>query len=189
MANPNTPKIVLGVTGSIAAFRAADLASAMVQEGWEVHAILTADGARFLPGLTLAALTHPPVHTSLWEEGEGGRMSHLDLAGSASVVVVAPASADALARAAHGMAGDVLGAVLLATRAPVLFAPAMNTQMWQHPATEANVQILQGRGAILVGPSDGKLACGAVGPGRMAPVAEIISSIKRIVSVKSKKEN
>ena len=72
MANPNTPKIVLGVTGSIAAFRAADLASAMVQEGWEVHAILTADGARFLPGLTLAALTHRPVHTSLWEEGEGG---------------------------------------------------------------------------------------------------------------------
>lgn len=185
MADRIIPKIVLGVTGSIAAFRAADLASAMGQEGWEVHAILTADGARFLPALTLAALTHRAVHTSLWEEGEGGRMSHLDLAGAANIVVVAPASADCLARAAQGMAGDVLGAVLLATRAPLLFAPAMNTQMWKHPATEANVKTLQGRGAILVGPSDGKLACGAVGPGRMAPVAEIISSVKKILAAKS----
>ncbi len=111
-------------------------------------------------------------------------MSHLDLAGSADVVVVAPASADCLARAAHGMAGDNLGAVLLATRAPVLFAPAMNTQMWQHAATEANVKLLQGRGALLAGPSDGKLACGAVGPGRMAPVAEIISLVKKVLAEK-----
>lgn len=181
MGEAKVPRIVLGVTGSIAAFRAADLASAMVQEGWEVHAILTADGARFLPALTLAALTHRPVHTSLWEEGEGGRMSHLDLAGTADVVVVAPASADFLARAAHGMAGDVLGAVLLATRAPCLLAPAMNTQMWQHPATRANVEMLQSHGSRLIGPAAGRLACGAEGPGRMAPVKEILETIRKTI--------
>jgi len=178
LVEKKTPRVVLGVTGSIAAFRAADLASAMVKEGWEVHAILTADGARFLPALTLAALTHRPVHTSLWEEGEGGRMSHLDLAQTADVVVVAPASADFLARMAHGMAGDVLGAVLLATRAPLVMAPAMNTNMWTHPATQENVKILSARGVIWAGPAEGRLACGAEGPGRLAPTEEILKQVK-----------
>ena len=178
MAEKKTPRVVLGVTGSIAAFRAADLASAMVKEGWEVHAVLTADGARFLPALTLAALTHRPVHTSLWEEGEGGRMSHLDLAQAADVIVVAPASADFLARAAHGLAGDVLGAVLLATRAPQVFAPAMNTNMWTHPATRENVEILSSRGVTWAGPAEGRLACGAEGPGRLAPTEEILKQTK-----------
>ena len=182
MADKRIPRIVLGVTGSIAAFRAADLASAMVREGWEVHAVLTSDGARFLPALTLAALTHRPVHTSLWEEGEGGRMSHLDLAGTADVVVVAPASADCLARAAHGLAGDVLGAVLLATRAPVFFVPAMNSNMWEHAATRENVKVLQDRGARLVGPAAGRLACGAEGPGRMAPVEEILQTLRGAIN-------
>lgn len=178
MAEKGKPRIVLGVTGSIAAFRAADLASAMVQEGWEVHAVLTADGARFLPALTLAALTHRPVHTSLWEEGEGGRMSHLDLAQTASAVVVAPASADFLARTAHGLAGDVLGAVLLAARAPLIFAPAMNTNMWTHPATRENVKMLSSRGVLWAGPSEGRLACGAEGPGRLASTQEILKQVK-----------
>ena len=178
MVEKKTPRVVLGVTGSIAAFRAADLASAMVKEGWEVHAVLTADGARFLPALTLAALTHRPVHTSLWEEGEGGRMSHLDLAQTADVVVVAPASADFLARTAHGMAGDVLGAVLLATRSPLVMAPAMNTSMWTHPATKENVKILSARGVIWAGPAEGRLACGAEGPGRLAPTEEILKQVK-----------
>jgi len=178
MVEKKTPRVVLGVTGSIAAFRAADLASAMVKEGWEVHAVLTADGARFLPALTLAALTHRPVHTSLWEEGEGGRMSHLDLAQTADVVVVAPASADFLARTAHGMAGDVLGAVLLATRSPLVMAPAMNTNMWTHPATKENVKILSARGVIWAGPAEGRLACGAEGPGRLAPTEEILKQVK-----------
>jgi phosphopantothenoylcysteine decarboxylase/phosphopantothenate--cysteine ligase len=150
----------------------------MVKQGWEVHAVLTADGARFLPALTLAALTHRPVHTSLWEEGEGGGMSHLDLAQTADVVVVAPASADFLARMAHGMAGDVLGAVLLATRAPLVMAPAMNTNMWTHPATQENVKILSARGVIWAGPAEGRLACGAEGPGRLAPTEEILKQVK-----------
>jgi len=178
MAEKGAPRIVLGVTGSIAAFRAADLASAMVKEGWEVHAVLTADGARFLPALTLAPLTHRPVHTSLWEEGEGGRMSHLDLAQTASAVVVAPASADFLARTAHGLAGDVLGAVLLATRAPLIFAPAMNTNMWTHPATRENVKMLSSRGVLWAGPAEGRLACGAEGPGRLASTQEILKQVK-----------
>jgi phosphopantothenoylcysteine synthetase/decarboxylase len=189
MAEKGNPRIVLGVTGSIAAFRAADLASAMVQEGWEVHAILTADGARFITPLTLAALTHRPVHTSLWEEGDGGRMTHLDLAGAADVVVVAPASADCMARAAHGMAGDVLGAVLLATRAPLFFAPAMNPHMWQHPATRENIKTLQNRGAHFIGPAEGRLACGAEGPGRMAPVKEIVEIIRGAIQKTKSRRN
>lgn len=105
-------------------------------------------------------------------------MSHLDLAQTASAVVVAPASADFLARAAHGLAGDVLGAVLLATRAPLVFAPAMNTHMWTHPATKENVKILSSRGVIWAGPAEGRLACGAEGPGRLAPTEEILRQLK-----------
>jgi len=187
MAEKRSPCVVLGVTGSIAAFRAADLASSMVQKGWEVHAILTGDGARFITPLTLAALTHRPVHTSLWEEGEGGRMSHLDLARSADVVVVAPATADCLARTAHGMAGDVLGAVLLASQAPLVLVPSMNTQMWKHPATQANVKVLTQRGVNWVGPAVGRLACGEEGPGRMAPVDQIIGEVEKLVRTKSAK--
>ena len=187
MAEKRSIRVVLGVTGSIAAFRAADLASAMTKEGWEVHAVLTQDGARFLPALTLAALTHRPVHTSLWEEGEGGRMSHLDLAQTAEVVVVAPASADFLARAAHGFAGDVLGAVLLATRAPLVFAPAMNSNMWTHPATKENVKVLSSRGVRWAGPAEGRLACGAEGPGRLAPTEEILRQVKEVLR-KGKKQ-
>ena len=116
-------------------------------------------------------------------------MGHLDLAGSADVVVVAPASADCLARAAHGMAGDVLGAVLLATRAPVFFVPAMNTHMWQHPATRENVKVLQNRGACLIGPAEGRLACGTEGPGRMAPVKEIVDSLRTTIGKAKIKRN
>ena len=105
-------------------------------------------------------------------------MSHLDLAQTADVVVVAPASADFLARAAHGFAGDVLGAVLLASRAPLVIAPAMNTNMWTHPATRENVKILSSRGAIWAGPAEGRLACGAEGPGRLAPTEEILKQVK-----------
>jgi phosphopantothenoylcysteine synthetase/decarboxylase len=182
MAEKRAPCVVLGVTGSIAAFRAADLASGMVQKGWEVHSILTGDGARFITPLTLAALTHRPVHTSLWEEGDGGRMSHLDLARLADAVVVAPATADCLARVAHGLAGDVLGAVLLASQAPLIIVPAMNTQMWKHPATQANVKLLTQRGVHWVGPAEGRLACGEEGPGRMAPVTEILAEVGKVLA-------
>ncbi len=105
-------------------------------------------------------------------------MSHLDLAQTADVVVVAPASADFLARTAHGLAGDVLGAVVLATRAPLVIAPAMNTNMWTHPATRENVKILSSRGVKWAGPAEGRLACGAEGPGRLAPTEEILKQTK-----------
>lgn len=184
MAERKKPWIVLGVTGSVAAFRAADLASAMVQKGWEVEVILTADGERFLPALTLAALTHRPVHTSFWDEGKDGRMGHLELARVADVVVVAPASADCMAKAAHGLAGDLLGALLLATSAPVLMVPAMNPNMWKHAATQANVKLLGERGVRWVGPAEGRLACGDEGPGRMAPVGEIVTAIEKVLHKK-----
>ena len=164
MAEKSRPCVVLGVTGSIAAFRSADLASAMVQKGWDVHAVLTADGERFLPALTLAALTHRSVHTSMWEEGKEGRMGHLDLAREADVVVVAPASADCIAKTAHGLAGDVLGAVLLATDAPVIMVPAMNTNMWKHAATQANVKLLGQRGGSVGWASGGSVGLWSRGP-------------------------
>jgi phosphopantothenoylcysteine decarboxylase/phosphopantothenate--cysteine ligase len=108
-------------------------------------------------------------------------MGHLDLARVADVVLVAPASADCIAKAAHGLAGDVLGALLLATEAPVVMVPAMNTNMWKHVATQANVKLLGQRGVQWVGPSEGRLACGAEGPGRMAPVVEIIQMVEKII--------
>ena len=114
-------------------------------------------------------------------------MSHLDLAQVADVVLVAPASADFLARTAHGFAGDVLGAVLLATRAPLVFAPAMNTNMWAHPATEENVKVLSSRGVRWAGPAEGRLACGAEGPGRLAPTEEILRLTKEVLRKEKKK--
>ena len=111
-------------------------------------------------------------------------MGHLDLAREADVVVVAPASADCIAKTAHGLAGDVLGAVLLATDAPVIMVPAMNTNMWKHVATQANVKLLGQRGVGWVGPAEGRLACGAEGPGRMAPVVEIVEALEKIVGKK-----
>ena len=113
-------------------------------------------------------------------------MGHLDLAREADVVVVAPASADCIAKTAHGLAGDVLGAVLLATEAPVIMVPAMNTNMWKHAATQSNVKLLGQRGVGWVGPAEGRLACGVEGPGRMAPVVEIVEAIDKVVRKKVK---
>ena len=115
-------------------------------------------------------------------------MGHLDLARESDVVVVAPASADCIAKTAHGLAGDVLGAVLLATESPVVMVPAMNTNMWKHPATQANVKLLGQRGVGWVGPAEGRLACGAEGPGRMAPVVEIVQAIEKIIRKKGGKK-
>jgi len=166
-------RVVLGVTGSIAACKAAELASLLVKGGLVVDVVMTAEAQRFVGPLTFTALTHRPVITDLWDESQGGRPTHIELADAADLVLVAPATAHLIAQYAHGLAPDALTAILLATTAPVWIAPAMNGHMWEHPATRANVALLESRGTSFIGPDRGMLACGYEGLGRLWPVADI----------------
>jgi phosphopantothenoylcysteine decarboxylase len=170
--------VVLGVTGSIAAYKAADLTSMLVKQGAQVFPVLTASGERFIPRLTLQTLARNPVSVNLWEEGEGEwKPGHIDLADRADLLLVVPASASTLARFAHGLADDLLTCIYLATRAPVAIAPAMNGKMWAHPATVNNVNILKERGHYFVNPSRGMLACGYEGEGKLAPLESILEEV------------
>ena len=173
MSKPKPRRIVLGVTGSIAAYRAAELASTLTKEGVEVDVILTDEALRFITALTFAALTRREVYTRENDAMRDGQPAHVSLADHADLVVVAPATAHLIAQLAHGLAPDLLTSLLLATPAPVLIAPAMNGKMWSHPATKENVILLRKRGVGFIGPEAGMLACGYEGLGRLWPVAEI----------------
>jgi phosphopantothenoylcysteine synthetase/decarboxylase len=171
---PNKKKrVVLGVTGSIAAYRAADIASTLTKAGVDVDVVMTAEACHFITPLTFAALTHRQVTTNLWDEGHVGRASHIELADAADLVLVAPATAHLMAQYRMGLAPDALTAILLATPAPVQLAPAMNGKMWQHPATQENLKVLQSRGVGIIGPDAGMLACGYQGVGRMWPQEKV----------------
>jgi phosphopantothenoylcysteine decarboxylase/phosphopantothenate--cysteine ligase len=159
-------RILLGISGGIAAYKAAELVRLFRQHGDEVQVVLTRAGARFITPATLAALSGRPVLGSLF--AHAAAIEHIAVAQAADVAVVAPATAHTLARMAQGLADDYLTTLLLATPAPVVAAPAMNVQMWRHPATQANVELLRSRGVTLVPPEAGELACGMVGEGRMA---------------------
>lgn len=161
------PKVLLIVSGGIAAYKAPALVRALVKSGHEVQVIATQAALSFTTALSLSTVSGRPVRTSLLDPAEEGTVGHIELADWPDIVVVAPATADLMAKAAHGLAGDLASTVLLATVAPVLWAPAMNTNMWRHPATVANVGTLAQRGANFVGPDAGELACGWVGEGRM----------------------
>jgi len=175
--------ILLGVTGSIAAYKAAEIASLLRKANHEVHVIMTRSSREFITPLTLATLSRNPVLCDFFEErGEGWKPGHIELADRADLLLIAPASANTIARLAHGLADDGLGAVALATRAPLLIAPAMNGKMWEHPATRENVERLRARGAEFVGPAQGGLACGYEGVGRLSDVAEIVAHAQRILS-------
>lgn len=175
-------KILLGVSGGIAAYKAPETARALVRGGHEVHAVLTEAAQRLVAPAALAAVTGRRVYLSMWEGVEDGRMDHIGLAAEADAVVVAPATADLLARAAAGRAADLLSASLLVTRAPVLLAPAMNTNMWEHPFTRRNVAALAALPNVhWVGPERGELACGREGMGRMSDPAEIARELERIL--------
>ena len=165
--------IVLGITGSIAAFRSADLASQLVKLGHNVRVVMTADAQRFITPLTLQVLSKNPVTTDLFDEKPGWAPGHIELADSADVVLIAPATAHILAELAHGFAGHALAAIALATPSPILVAPAMNGKIWLHPATVANVATLRTRGVRFIGPEEGLLACGYEGIGRLWPVEDI----------------
>jgi len=165
--------ILLGITGGIAAYKSAELTRALVGAGANVRIVLTAAGAEFITPLTLQALSGNPVHQSLLDpEAEQG-MGHIELARWADLLLVAPASADFMARLSHGMANDLLTTVCLATDAPICVAPAMNQAMWRDPRTQENAQRLINQGVHLWGPASGEQACGDVGPGRMLEAAEL----------------
>jgi len=173
--------VVLGVTGSIAAYKAADLVSRLRKRGHEVHVVMTRDATEFITPLTLQTLSRNPVTTSLYDEKAAWHPGHIDLADRADLLLVAPATANLVAKFAHGLADDVLGAIHLATLAPVLIAPAMNGKMWQHPATRANVALLESRGVAFIGPEEGMLACGYEGIGRLWPVEGIEEATCRLL--------
>jgi phosphopantothenoylcysteine decarboxylase/phosphopantothenate--cysteine ligase len=172
-------QILLGVSGSIAAYKAADLCSQLGKLGAEIHVVLTAHAAQFVGAATFRALTRNPVLTDVFDEPHVRRIAHIDLAQSADLVLVAPASANLLAKMAHGLADDMLTTCLLATPAstPLLVAPAMNTVMWEHPATVANLETLRARGVQTVQPGYGVLACQDVGYGKLADVPEIVRAV------------
>ena len=165
---PATPKsetrspkcVVLGVTGSIAAYKSAELASLLVKQAHDVFVVMTRDAVEFITPLTLQTLSKNPVTTSFFEEKENWRPGHIELADRASLLLIAPATANVIAELAHGLAGHPLAAIALATRAPILMAPAMNGKMWEHAATQENVERLRTRGVEFIGPEEGMLACG-----------------------------
>ena len=170
-------RILLGVSGGIAAYKAAELVRRLRDAGAEVRVVLTEAAAHFVGPATFQALSGNPVRSSLWDPAAEAAMGHIELARWATRIVIAPASADVIARLAHGHANDLLSTLCLATTAPLALAPAMNNRMWLHPATQANIALLRERGALLLGPDDGAQACGEFGPGRLLESDAIVHAL------------
>ena len=169
-------RIVVGVAGGIAAYKAAELVRALVKLGASVRVVMTQAAQQFITPLTLQSLSQQPVATDTFDLSQEQTIGHIQVADWAELLVIAPATADIIARLANGLANDLLSTVALACRAPLLLAPAMNVNMWQHPATQANLRVLVERGALTCGPDAGELACGWIGQGRMIEAAEIAAA-------------
>ncbi len=176
-------KIILGVTGSIAAHKAADLASLLTKAKCDVRVVMTADAQKFITPLPFKTLTRNPVVTDLYDEDEGWKPTHIELADAADLLLIAPATANVIAKLAHGIADDALTCIALALnpKAKMLIAPAMNGKMWMHPATQENVKTLRKRGAEFIGPDEGLLSCGYEGIGRLWPVEKIAAHAQKIL--------
>ena len=168
--------LALGVSGSIASYKAADLTSELRKAGADVHVVMTESATQFISALTLGTLSRNPVLTSFWEE-EGWQPGHIELADKIDLFLVAPATAQQVGNYANGLAPDLLGAIYLATQAPVMLAPAMNGKMYEHEAVQGNLEILKGRGVEIIEPVVGELACGYEGIGKLAPLDEIIKRV------------
>src|ERR1700753_2015183 len=168
---PEAPQVILGVSAGIAAYKACELLRRLTESGHRVRVIPTPDALRFVGEPTWAALSGEPVTTDVWTGVSDG--PHVKLGQGADLVFVAPATADLLARAATGLSGDLLTATLLTARCPVVYAPAMHTEMWEHPATVANVSLLRERGAIVINPASGRLTGADTGPGRLPEADEL----------------
>jgi phosphopantothenoylcysteine decarboxylase/phosphopantothenate--cysteine ligase len=175
-------KILLGVGGGIAAYKAVELARRFRKEGAQVRVILTANGQRFVTPLTFQALTQNPVSTDLFDTGQEQQIGHIDLADWADLLVIAPATANLIARLAAGMADDLLTTVALATRARLVVAPAMNVHMFRHPAVRRNLELLRESGAHIVDPAEGEMACGHVGEGRLAEIEDLLEGVERALT-------
>jgi len=174
----HTPLVVLGVTGGIGAYKACELARELMRRGMRVKTVMTAAAQRFVTPLTFRTLTGEPVAVSMWDDPTQ-RVHHVSLAQEADVVVIAPCTANVIAKVAHGRADDLLTTTVLATEAPIVVAPAMNTHMWVKDVTQANVTTLRERGVVFVEPESGELACGDVGEGRLADVRLIADAVER----------
>jgi phosphopantothenoylcysteine synthetase/decarboxylase len=176
--------IVLGVTGSIAAYKAAELTSQLSKQEFNVRVVMTADALRFITPLAFKTLSRHPVVTDLYDEEEGWKPTHIELADEADLLLVAPATANVLAKLAHGLADDALTCIALALnpKAKILLAPAMNGKMWLHPATQQNVEALKARGAEIIGPEKGLLSCGYEGLGRLWPVDAVAHRAVELLS-------
>ncbi len=188
MSDASRFTVVLGVTGSIAAYKAAEIVRALralrdpaaAERRVNVRVILTANGAQFITPVTLQTLTGNKVYTETFADADAWDVQHIGLADDADALLIAPASANILAKLAHGLADDLLSSVALAVTAPLLIAPAMNVHMWEHRATRENVATLAARGVSFIGPAVGELACGYTGNGRLAPVPEIVAAVERL---------
>lgn len=174
--------ILLVIGGGIAAYKSLELIRRAKEKGIATRAIITKAGMEFVTPLSVAALSGNKVHTDMFDLGDEAEMGHIQLSRSADLVVVAPATANLIAKLANGLASDLASTMLLATDKPILMAPAMNIRMWQHPATQRNLATLQKDGVHFVGPNDGEMACGEYGPGRMAEPQEILDAIERLLS-------
>ena len=175
-------RILHGVTGSIAAYKAADLVSRLTQRGHEVHVVMTRAATELVKPRTFSALSRTPVHTDLWDPAENRLTEHISLAELPEIVVVAPATANTIGKAANGIADEILTTTLLAVTVPVLIAPAMNVHMYEHPIVQRNIGILKDIGYRFVEPGEGYLACGDTGKGRMAEPEEIVTAIEAVLA-------
>jgi phosphopantothenoylcysteine decarboxylase/phosphopantothenate--cysteine ligase len=173
--------IVLGITGSIAAYKAAEIASQLTQEGAKVNVIMTKEAMQFISPVTLRAITGRPAVTEMYNLASEFSIDHVSLAKAADILVVAPATANIIAKLATGIADDMLCCTVLATKAPVLIAPAMETNMYNNPVTQDNLARLKTRGFVIVGPATGWLASGKEGPGRLADINDIIRGIRQVL--------
>ena len=172
-------RIILGVTGSIAAYKSADIANGLVKLGWDVHAVMTVAGAAFITPLTLQALTKNRVFTDVLQEDDPSEIVHVNLPQKSDILLIAPATANIIGKIAGGIADDMLTSMVLATHdIPKLIAPAMNTRMFENPATQENLQKLAGRGWTVIEPCESMLACGYVGKGALAEVSDIIKAVR-----------
>ena len=174
-------RVVLGITGSIASYKAADLASRLTQAGALVDAILTPAATQFITPLAIRGLTRRAVYIDIFDENSELAEAHVELARAAAAILIAPASADSIARIAHGRADDMLGLTVLATAAPVVIAPAMDSQMWTNPATQENVGILKIRGVVFAGPAEGHLASGRSGAGRLETTEVVLGALSAVL--------
>ncbi len=173
--------VIFGITGGIAAYKCCDLVRSLVKAGADVHVILTKAGAQFVTPLTLQALSQNPVHTDMFSLIQEGEIGHISLADKANLVLVAPASADFIAKVACGICDELLQTVVCATKAPVVFAPSMNVHMWENPITKENVKKLKKLGYHFIEPAMGDLACGYQGKGRLPEPADIMKVLERIL--------